>query len=190
MAVGALALSNDFSLISLGSARPGGWQALLDPSRFAAHIACDGATRSARNLLGSRLDDAIAHAERPVLLLAEGAGCFAAAWWARLSPPAYVARVAGGLFLQPAEEDESLDSFASPRVALPFPSIVIGDVPGRRQPPRLRALAQGWGSRIVSHPVADADGLFRKARHAIGRVTAAVVAREVSAAERLMGQGG
>jgi predicted alpha/beta hydrolase family esterase len=107
-----------------------------------------------------------------VLLVAEGAGCFAAAWWARLSPADYVGRVAGALFFEPGAKDEA--RFASPRVALPFPSVVVGDA-------EMRALADGWGSSVV-----DGDeGPFVRAQRAVQRFTATVVEREVSRGERL-----
>jgi uncharacterized protein len=126
----ALTLPANLSLVEISAAATAPWRDLFAaPAR--AHVPYRAGTLSERNLLGARLDSAVTHAEGAVLLVAEGAGCFATAWWARLSPASYVSRVAGALFFDPiadeAENVESLmDIFASPRTRLPFPSIVLG----------------------------------------------------------------
>jgi hypothetical protein len=181
MSVGALALSQDFSLISLTGARASGRHALFGPSQ---HIVCNARTRSERALLGAKLDEAVRSADRAVLLVAESAGCFAAAWWARLSPSSYVGRVKAGLFLRPMDDEDGgeqlLGSFASPRVALPFPSILVDD----DGDPRLASLAAGWGSDVDSG--SDVDRLLGRTREAIERFTARVVHRDIRAAHRLL----
>lgn len=108
------------------------------------------------NLWAARLDAAVAGAEGPVVIAAHGVGCLALAWWARLSPAAYVAPVAAGLMLDPvaatadALPDAARRFAAGPRTLLPFPSIVAqGARRGRAINARLRALAASWGGRFL-----------------------------------------
>jgi uncharacterized protein len=155
--------------------------------RFAGHIGADGATRADRNRLGARLDRAIADAQGRVLLVAEGTGCFAAAWWGRLTPVDQVARVAGALFYSPTEDSEAARlaarHFRSPRMPLPFPSLLIerraalaGD----------ELLAHDWGSRAFGM-VDDHPTPFARARRMVARFTAGVVERDAMRADRLRG---
>jgi uncharacterized protein len=135
-----------------------------------------------RNLWAARLDGAVLAAERPVLLVADGASCFAAAWWARLSPSSYVSRIAGALLLDPGADDAA--GFASPRVPLPFPSIVVSD---RKAAERLAALAESWGSGMAQAPalIGRRGGKWHAAQEALARITARVVERELRVADTL-----
>lgn len=128
------------------------------------------------NLWAARLDAAVAGAEGPVVIAAHGIGCLALAWWARLSPAAYVAPVAAGLMLDPvAGDDAALPDAArrfaaGPRTLLPFPSLVAqGARRGRAINARLRALASGWGGRFLE-AIGDETAL---AESAGARVSAA-----------------
>ncbi len=159
----------------------------LGAHRLAAHIHADGITRTDRKRLGARLDRAIAGAEARVLLVAEGAGCFAATWWARLSPASDVARVVGALFYAPTADADAArvaaSLFRSPRTPLPFPSLLIED---RNALARGGALVQDWGSRAFGM----ADDLatpFARARRMVARFTAGVVERDAMRADRLRG---
>lgn len=175
----ALPMPQEFSVVSLFGAEPGRWRSLL--SQFTrAELGCIPRTRAERNLLASRLDETINSADRPIVLLAEGAGCHAAAWWARLSPESYVSKVKGALFFRP--EDVKDDSFASPRMRLPFPSILIGDESTSSD--HLSALAAGWGSQIVIDEAPRP--LLRRTAHAINRLTASVVERDIRMAQELL----
>jgi uncharacterized protein len=167
------ALADRFSVVTLSERRVPAWSRLLDwPVAGNAHVPVRARRLSDRNLLAAKIDRAVLDADRAVLLVAEGAGCFAAAWWARLSPADYVGRVAGALFFEPGAKDEA--RFASPRVALPFPSVLVGD-------DEVRALADGWGSSVVD----GEEGPLLRAQRAVHRFTAAVVEREVRSGERL-----
>ncbi|MBO9622303.1 MAG: alpha/beta hydrolase [Sphingomonas sp.] len=192
--MGALALPNDLSLVTIAGGAAAPWASLLQwPERGDAHVPLLARTRAERNLLGAKLDAAVTQADRAVLLLAQGAGCHAAAWWARLSPASYVSRVAGAILFQPmdaeADEAELSETFASPRIRLPFPSVVVGGGQGRGELlPQIRALAENWGSRVVVERDSPAQTAFRRTRRVIARFTAGVVERDVDAAARLLGQ--
>jgi serine hydrolase len=180
----ALTLPANLSLVEISAAASAPWRDLF-AAPAQAHVPYRAGTASERNLLGARLDSAVTRAEGAVLLVAEGAGCFATAWWARLSPATYVSRVAGALFFDPiAEEGESVESllhtFASPRTPLPFPSIVLGRDDRRSLvAARVRTLADTWGSGVIAGSRSDAAGPLKRTRGIIERFTAGVVAREV-----------
>ncbi|AQR75336.1 alpha/beta hydrolase [Sphingomonas sp. LM7] len=189
----ALALPANLTLVEISAAASAPWRDLFaGPAQ--AHIPYRAGTIAERNLLGVRLDEAVTRAEGAVLLVAEGASCFATAWWARLSPAPYVSRVAGALFFDPIEEEgesvESLlDTFASPRTRLPFPSIVLGREDKRSLlASRVRALADGWGSGVIAGSRSDASAPLRRTRSVIERFTAGVVAREVRTGRALIGR--
>ncbi|MEH3038639.1 MAG: alpha/beta hydrolase [Sphingomonas paucimobilis] len=132
-----------------------------------------------RNMLGARIDRFVSEADRQVILLAHGAGCRAAAWWARLSPSHYVQRVAGAILLDPAVDDAGT-RFASPATLLPFRSMTL-DSTGR-----IETLAREWGSEVLSgDSAARGGGLLRL----IERMSGAVVAHDVRTAEKLAGLG-
>jgi predicted alpha/beta hydrolase family esterase len=192
--MGALAIPHGLSLVTIAGNGRAPWASLLHwPERGEAHVPLRARTQGERNLLGAKLDAAVNQADRAVLLLAQGAGCFATAWWARLSPASYVARVAGAIFFQPDEshdgDGELGDAFASPRIRLPFPSVVVGAGASRDAGlPDLHVLADSWGSRVVVERGARAESAFDRTRRAIARFTAGVIERDLDTAARLVGQ--
>lgn len=128
-----------------------------------------------RTMLGARIDRFVSEADRQVILLAHGAGCRAAAWWARLSPSHYVQRVAGAILLHPMVDDAGT-RFASPATLLPFRSMTL-DSTGR-----IETLAREWGSEVMpGDSAARGGGLLRL----IDRLSGAVVAHDVRTAEKL-----
>ncbi|MES2337074.1 MAG: alpha/beta hydrolase [Pseudomonadota bacterium] len=151
--------------------------------RDAGRILVRAQTAAQRNLTASRIDAAIAEADRAVLLVAQGAGCLAAAWWARLSPESYVSRVAGALMIAPDDRGGVATRFASPRASLPFPSIVVGASDAEQR------LAGEWGSSLIDGPVPGrlaggaGSGRFQSL---IARFTSAIVDHDVRAAERMI----
>lgn len=136
-------------------------------------------TTAQRTMLAARIDAAIAEADRAVMLVAQGTGCMAAAWWARLSPRSYVSRVAGAVMIAPDSTGYRGAGFASPQSALPFPSIVIG------ADDETQRIAGEWGSRLIDGPlsIGRPSGRFQSM---IDRFTAAIVERDVRAATRLL----
>ena len=113
-----------------------------------AHVDVGRRRPSRRNLWALRLDEAVCHVERPVVIVAYGVSCFALAWWARLSPTPYLEHVAGALLVRPlgtgvASAARGERDYAAPGTRFPFPSIVVGD---GKDDERARALAHSWGS--------------------------------------------
>lgn len=180
----ALAMPGPFSIVTIAERgeRASAWRELFDwPDWGHAHVELSSATPQARNASAARLDDAVLQADKPVLLLAEGAGCFAAAWWARLSPTPYVSRVAGALLFRPLIEGGDVrDTFASPRVRLPFPSLLVDDAIALDG---AHALAGDWGSGLTDvRDVQRGRGRASPWRHAqrmIERYTVSVVKRDL-----------
>lgn len=168
-----------FSVVTTGSgARTPAWKTLLNWPRFGdTHVDFAAATARQRNLWAARLDEAVRRAGKPVLLIASGESCSAAAWWARLSPADYVAKVAGALLFAPRGAEAEL--FASPRTPLPFPSAVVGRTSTRRA----LALAESWGSGLLEDGWhAEGDSAWQQAQAAVLRLTARVVEREMRVA--------
>lgn len=107
-----------------------------------------------RNVWAARLDEAVRRTRGKVVLIAESVSCFAVAWWARLSPTAYVADVAGALLLDPlgtgaAKPSVGLKSFSAPSTPLPFPSLLYTDADTAEAGAQAATLATNWGSRFV-----------------------------------------
>lgn len=107
-----------------------------------------------RNVWAARLDEAVQRTRGKVVLIAESVSCFAIAWWARLSPTAYVTDVAGALLLDPlgtgaAKPSVGLKSFSAPSTPLPFPSILYTDAETAEAGAQAATLATNWGSRFV-----------------------------------------
>lgn len=161
----------------------------LGQHRFVAHLSADHDSQSARNILAARLDRVVADAEARVMLIAEGAGCFAAAWWARLTPANYVSRVAGAVFYAPVADAQAARAaashFASPKTRLPFPSLLIDDRDALKDD-ALDALAIGWGSRPFGM-IDEAETPWRRARRIVTRFTASVVEFDTLRADKLRG---
>jgi predicted alpha/beta hydrolase family esterase len=123
-----------------------------------------------------------------VLLVAEGLGCAASAWWARLTPRHDVERVAGALLFAPETDTPGL--FAAPRDALPFPSLVI-------RPDRAGAdverVTREWGSGLMDTRAsrdARAVGAWRHAQRLFLRVTKSIAEHEVGRGAALIGVDG
>ena len=179
MTIAAPLVPDRFSIITIAAsgAQSPAWNARLRwPSYGDEHVALDDGAR--RGIWAAQLDAAVMRADRAVVLVAEGLGCHAASWWARLSPRAYVSRVAGALLFDPAEGGGGpRDVFASPAVALPFPSLVLaGDAATAPA-----SAIDGWGARLIAghRQRADEQRPWRTAQRLIGRVTARMVDRDV-----------
>ncbi|MEG3179708.1 alpha/beta hydrolase [Sphingomonas sp. LT1P40] len=193
----ALAPSPDrFSILTISDANGAtpAWNARFGwPSAGDSHLAFDFDRAGQRSIWAAQLDAAVLRADRAVLIVAEGLGCHAASWWARLSPSHYVSRVAGALLFDPDMADEAdirRGQFASPRTALPFPSMVVADrLPGS-DPAAFGPLADGWGSRLVAgnRQRSRIQPAWRNAQRLVERLTAAVVAHDVDRALALRGR--
>ncbi|WP_066793997.1 alpha/beta hydrolase [Sphingomonas soli] len=180
----AMPVSNPFSIITTSSpgARAAAWKSLLNWPRFGdTHVDYAADTPHQRNLWATRLDEAVRRAEKPVLLIASGETCVAAAWWARLSPADYVSKVAGALLFTPRGPQSESDLFASPRTPLPFPSAVVE----RHSTRHALALAESWGSGLLEEGWQGQGDTraWQQAQAAILRLTARVVEREMRVAK-------
>jgi len=180
-----------FSVITTGNGPARALSALFDaPLRSDAHLDYSSETPRQRSLWAAKLDSAILHAERPVLLVANGASCFAATWWARLSPRDYINRVAGALLIDPIAGEGDAALFASPKIRLPFPSLLLsGDTPNTAITERVQALATGWGSAVGGIPqlphARRSGSHWQGARELVLRMTAGIVERRAQAADAL-----
>lgn len=144
------------------------------------HVAVKAHTAAQRTQTAAHIDRASLEADRAVLLVAQGIGCAAAAWWARLSPLPYVERVAGALLVAPEADARP---FASPRSALPFPSLVLGTTDAAQR------LSSEWGGRLIDGPVpAPERSATRRLQSLILRFTGAIVERDRQQALRLLDQ--
>jgi len=184
----ALSRTNAMTLVSLTGEERSALPPLLAhlPGRVdVVTIPVHGDPAERRSGLAAQIDRAvtgsIGGADRNVLLVGHGVGCLAAAWWARLSPRAYVGRVAGSLMIAPTTRGEAGSRFASPASALPFPSLVIGaDDTAQR-------LATEWGGRLLDGPLPTVrQGPSGRLYGLIARFTAGIVERDIQAAERLL----
>lgn len=109
-----------------------------------------------RNTWVNKLNLAIHHANRPVVLVAHSLGCITVAWWAEYEQPGADSGVIGALLVAPPDVDRpGLDPrlarfSACPRSELPFPSVVVAsqDDPYCTQRSAI-ALARDWGSRFA-----------------------------------------
>lgn len=187
MAALALPASDLFSIVTTGDSRTRSpiWKAKLNWPKFGdTHIDYAADTFAQRNIWAARLDEAVRQADKPVLLVASGESCFAAAWWARLSPLPYVSRVAGALLFAPDGSHDS-EKFASPRGSLPFPTTIIDGK--ARLDRRTLALAEGWGSELIERgweARAEANG-WQQAQAVLMRLTGHMVERRLRVAEGL-----
>lgn len=180
MSIAAAVVPTGFSIITIGT--PGlelpAWTTRLRwPSHGDEHVVLDGGAR--RGIWAAQLDAAVMRCDRTVVLVAEGIGCHAASWWARLSPASYVSRVAGALLFDPsAAGARDHDAFASPAIALPFPSLVLA----AHAPRTAEATIDGWGSRLIDGRRRRQGDLrpWQSAQRLIERVTNKVVERDVA----------
>lgn len=141
----------------LGGSGPAHWQTLWEQGRadtVRADLGCWSAPR--RNAWVTRLDQAIRAARAPVILAAHSLGCLAVAWWAALDGQPWGWPVAGALLVAPPDVDRAdvrpeLAGFGpSPRLLLPFPSILVASSDDPYAcPQRSFDMARDWGSHFV-----------------------------------------
>lgn len=141
----------------LGGSGPSHWQTLWEQSRpDTTRVELGMWNTPHRNAWVTKLDQAIRHAQAPVVLAAHSLGCLAVAWWAELSGQPFGWPVAGALLVAPADvgrdgAGDDLRTFhPTPATPLPFPSILVAssDDPWIAID-RARELAVGWGSFFV-----------------------------------------
>jgi predicted alpha/beta hydrolase family esterase len=97
-----------------------------------------------------QIDDAVRGATGPIVVVAHGACCLAFAHWAQLSPASYTAPIAGAVLHLPSAIIASPPPgvpTSSPRMRLPFPSLLVSDAGPRVD--AVIAQADIWGSRFI-----------------------------------------
>lgn len=144
-------------LLVAGRPTPGHWQALWEAQcSDCRRVNLGSWEQPHRNTWVNRLNIAIYQAGRPVILVAQGLGCLAVAWWAEYEQPSYANPVVGALFAAPPDvdrpgNDPRLAAFGScPRKPLPFPALLTanqGD--GFCSLRTAQRLASDWGCRFV-----------------------------------------
>jgi predicted alpha/beta hydrolase family esterase len=160
-----------------------------ESSRWLRHIDCEHVELGVRglgrrNVWAARLDEVVYSTRRKVVLVTESVSCFAVAWWARLSPTAYVADVVGALLLDPlgtgaAAPSLNLKHFAAPSTPLPFASILYTDARTAEAGAQAATLATSWGSRFAHDSALDliaaGEGCASDTEHGLARLLAELV---------------
>ncbi|MBB6125116.1 RBBP9/YdeN family alpha/beta hydrolase [Sphingobium subterraneum] len=171
----------------LGNSGPDHWQTYWEEDIAHCHRVNLGMWDAPhRNTWVNKLNHVIAHADRPIVLVAHSLGCLTVAWWAALERPAPGGKVIGALLVAPPEVDTaSIDPRVSafgpaPKGLLPFPSVLVAS---RTDPyirfERARMLAGFWGSEFVDageigHINAQSGlGRWEQGQALLGRLTGA-----------------
>jgi predicted alpha/beta hydrolase family esterase len=105
------------------------------------------------------LEQQVAAARGPLILVAHSLGCVTVARWAAQAPLASLRKVRGALLVAPADVEragcpEALRGFAPiSRELLPFPSLLVGsDNDHAASAPRALELARAWGAQAAILP--------------------------------------
>jgi predicted alpha/beta hydrolase family esterase len=189
----ALAETDRFSIVTIAGTNRAAplWETMFGwPAAGGQALPLVADTVAERDRWAARLDAIVRQGDRAVLLIADGAGCAASAWWARLSPAGDVARIAGAVLFAPKPDGPAPDRprglFDSPRIPLPFPSLVIQ--PGNEAAQALPGTIDSWGSRLVigdRHRDRTAGVAWRQAQRLFVRMTGHIVEQEVERARAL-----
>ena len=138
-----------------------------------------------RNQWVNRLNLAIHHAGRPVILVAHGVGCLTVAWWAHYETPAWGDPVVAALLVSPPDVDGIANDprqavfRPTPLGPLPFASLLVsgGDDPQATAASHARAarMASFWGSELVDgrefcHEEAAGPGEWTAGRDLLARL--------------------
>jgi len=136
-----------------GDSGPGHWQTLWEEAHGWTRVVQDDWERPELSAWAGRLDEALASANGPVVLVAHSLGCALVAHAA----DALRERVAGALLVAPPDVDEvchllpEIESFAPmPLRRLPFPAVVVASTNDPyAEPARARGFADAWGAQYV-----------------------------------------
>jgi predicted alpha/beta hydrolase family esterase len=141
----------------LNGSGPGHWQTIWERERHdCLRVQLGLWSDPIRNVWMSRIDQAVAAAQGPVVLVAHSLGCQAVLWWASLLGEGAAGNVVGALLVAPpdvdrARTDPRVQRFApTPQGVLPFPTIVAAsnDDPWC-EAERAREMASGLAAEFV-----------------------------------------
>lgn len=137
------------------SSGPDHWQSIWEAQRTdCSRIELGMWDSPQRNGWVNNINHAVRRYERPVFIAAHGLACIALAWWAALENPRWQEWIVGALLVAPTEApiESDLESFGpTPRVLLPFPSILVASQNDPKVPfDRAQQLSRSWGSEFVS----------------------------------------
>ncbi len=132
----------------------GHWQTLWEARHGYHRVEQHDWMRPLRGDWSARLDEVVADAAAPLVLVAHSLGCILTAWWAVHSQHTH--KVRGALLVAPGDVEQPDVAAQLPGWApiaqqqLPFPSVLVGsrDDPYCRFE-RAQALAGAWGARFV-----------------------------------------
>lgn len=141
----------------LGNSGPGHWQTIWESERpDCVRVELGMWDNPIRNIWISRIDQAVAAANGPVVLVGHSLGCHAILWWAGLLGEDVSGNVVGAMLVAPPDVDRPgvdarLAPFApAPQSMLPFPTMTVAssDDPWC-DADRAMELAGAWGAQCV-----------------------------------------
>jgi predicted alpha/beta hydrolase family esterase len=120
------------TLPGLGGSGPDHWQTLWEKQRRdVERVELGSWSQPSRNIWIAKLEQALARAPGPVVLVAHSLGCHLVSWWASMTGEGAAGRVVGAMLVAPPDlervpVDRRLAEFwPSPRGVLPFPAVVV-----------------------------------------------------------------
>jgi uncharacterized protein len=168
----------------LNDSGPGHWQTIWERERHdCLRVQLGMWSDPVRNVWMGRIDQAVAAAQGPVVLVAHSLGCQAVLWWASLLGEGAAGNVVGALLVAPPDvervgTDPRVQRFApTPHGVLPFPTIIAAS---NNDPwceaERAREMATGLAAEFVlfdqaGHLNADSDlGTWRDGQDLLERL--------------------
>lgn len=141
----------------LGNSGPDHWQTIWESDRpDCVRVELGMWDNPIRNIWISRIDQAVAAANGPAVLVGHSLGCHAILWWASLLGEDVSGNVVGAMLVAPPDVDRPsadprLAPFApAPQGMLPFPTMIVA---GNDDPwcdaDRAMELAGAWGAQCV-----------------------------------------
>lgn len=120
------------TLPGLGGSGPDHWQTHWEQERpNVERVELGGWSQPSRNIWIAKLEQSLARARGPVVLVAHSLSCHLVSWWASMAGEGASRPVAGALLVAPPDLDRvHLDRrltefWPSPRGVLPFPAVVV-----------------------------------------------------------------
>ena len=152
----AIKPSNVLLLPGWQNSGPDHWQSRWERLHGYQRVEQHDWMRPLRGDWSARLEETVADADGPVLLVAHSLGCVLTAWWA--SHTRHAAKVRGALLVAPGDVERPdiaamIHGWAPiARQPLPFPALLVGS---QNDPycsyERVQGLGEAWGARFVDY---------------------------------------